>query len=119
MNYDRIFRVDFPNGFLEVNVGKFFGEMPLRNIKKFLRLAAQNCTHNQKLELIDSISCEDQRRVEYLEQLSEIKAEWCDTASKAMGMKVNFADSAPKKALERQRAKLAKSRELIEEVWPD
>ena len=38
------FRVNHPNGYVEINVGTFFGTSPQKKVNKLLRLARKYCT---------------------------------------------------------------------------
>lgn len=42
------FRVNHPNGYVEINVGTFFGASPQKKVNKLLRLARKYCTEDQR-----------------------------------------------------------------------
>ena len=49
------FRVNHPNGYIEINVGTFFGTSPQKKVNKLLRLARKYCTEEQRRELLCNI----------------------------------------------------------------
>ena len=52
MNKPKIFRVDYPTGYIKVYVGNFFGSSTLKNTDKLLRLAKAHCTEKQRITLL-------------------------------------------------------------------
>ena len=49
------FHVNHPNGYIEINVGTFFGTSPQKKVNKLLRLARKYCTEDQRKELLCNI----------------------------------------------------------------
>ncbi len=116
---NELFRVDYPTGHMEVFVGRFFGESPVDKIKKFLRLAAANCSSEQREELIEDIKREDKSLEASLAKLSDIESRFIEAAIEAVGHPVFMAPSPVINELKRKRIKLVKSLELVKEVWKE
>ena len=69
------FRVEYPNGYVEVIVGECFGASDKAKIKKLLRLAKRHCAEEQRLKLRDDILAEHQLCVTALDRLHELRLE--------------------------------------------
>lgn len=74
MYEQKVFRVDYPTGYIEVNVGEFFGKSNKQKINKFLKLAKPNCSEAQQKELLMALRFEYIYRREVLQTLDEMEA---------------------------------------------
>lgn len=54
----KAFRINYPGGYLEVNIREFFGSGTQRQFKKWLILARQHCSNERRDELILQIEHE-------------------------------------------------------------
>ena len=66
------FRVNHPNGYIEINVGTFFGTSPQMKVNKLLRLARKYCTEEQRRELLCNIVEEAKYRSDILDELDSL-----------------------------------------------
>ena len=66
------FRVKHPNGYIEINVGTFFGTSPQKKVNKLLRLARKYCTEDQRKELLCNIVEEAKYRSDILDELDSL-----------------------------------------------
>ena len=66
------FRVNHPNGYVEINVGTFFGTSPQKKVNKLLRLARKYCTEDQRRGLLCNIVEEAKYRSDILDELDSL-----------------------------------------------
>ena len=66
------FRVNQPNGYVEINVGTFFGASPQKKVNKLLRLARKYCTEDQRRGLLCNIVEEAKYRSDILDELDSL-----------------------------------------------
>lgn len=66
------FRINHPNGYIEINVGTFFGTSPQKKVNKLLRLARKYCTEDQRKELLCNIVEEAKYRSDILDELDSL-----------------------------------------------
>lgn len=66
------FRVNHPNGYVEINVGTFFGASPQKKVNKLLRLARKYCTEDQRRGLLCNIVEEAKYRSDILDELDSL-----------------------------------------------
>lgn len=70
-----IFRIEYPTGYMELNVGNFFGTVDKKRLAKVLRLARDNCSERQRLELVESLAHEVSERKGAIEKLESHRRE--------------------------------------------
>lgn len=61
-----------PNGYVEINVGTFFGASPQKKVNKLLRLARKYCTEDQRRGLLCNIVEEAKYRSDILDELDSL-----------------------------------------------
>lgn len=117
---DRVkFRVDYPSGHIEVNAGIFFGTADDKRQKKFLKLARQHSSDNDRLWLLDTLRREKKMRKDILDAIEEMERKRCILLSQVSDLPLAKREPAgPEKALARQITKIEKVMELLEnERW--
>lgn len=122
MNELEIFRVDYPTGYIEVNVGVFFGTASEQKIKKLLKLAKQHCTDSQRETLVQQLQSEAKRRTKVLDELGELEYRRKEllhgVLTKDLYLSIVRPLPSPEKALVKQRDKLRKAaKQLSEARW--
>lgn len=55
---NRVFRIEYPTGHMDLNVRNFFWEADMQRIRKVLRLAKEHCTDVQRHTLISLLQKE-------------------------------------------------------------
>lgn len=112
------FRVEHPTGYIEVNVGEFFGTADKRKVNKLLRLAKQYCTEAQREELLASLRNESTRRKEAHDVLGEMALKREELLSGFFNYRVTFTLTGPERALVKQCEKIAVIADALEkERW--
>jgi hypothetical protein len=119
MSDKKNFRVEYPKGYIEVNIGKFFGTANQKNINKLLCLAKCYCSEQQRIKLIEDMRYESKYRKEILDTLGDLEFK----RKKLLANFFNFYNierplSTPEKALVKQCEKLTKNIQRIsKERW--
>ena len=70
-----VFTIEWPTGYMDLNIGKFFVEANKRQICKAMRLAKQYCDNNQRKELITEMNNEIKSRTVALDRCGELEFE--------------------------------------------
>lgn len=116
----KLFRIDHPTGYIELNIGGFFGTADKKRIKKVLSLAGLNCNESQRLELIEDLENEISDRKSAIEKLENHRREMVGilVCFHISGKLPYIAPSSYEKALGTQVKKLAGVIDLLrEDVW--
>lgn len=71
----KLFRIEYPTGYMELDIAEFFGTADKRRIGKVLRLAKAHCTERQRLELIEDLAHEVSERKGAIEKLEGHRTE--------------------------------------------
>lgn len=74
----KTFKISYPTGYIQLNIGQFFGTANKKRIEKVLRLARVNCTEHQRLELIEGMTQEIIERECAIEKLGNLRAGMID-----------------------------------------
>lgn len=124
MDENNIFRVDYPTGYIEVNVGNFFGTADKKKIKKLLKLAKQHCTDSQREDLVRQMHSEADRRTAVLDALGELEYRRKELLHGVLPKDSYFSIErplpTPEKALVKQRDKLRQIAEDLSKVrWDE
>ncbi len=114
----KILHIVYPNGNIRINVGTFFSTAPQKNIKKILLLASQYCSTDDRSELIKTLLYEWSHRKEVLNTAEELRKQMGYALTPYFDYQICPGETGWEKNLEKQRAKIAKSMEILEEVWP-
>lgn len=115
----RKFRVDYPTGYVEINVGEFFGNADQKRAKKLLRLARENCTETQRCELLAMLEAEDKERTEVLDAVGELEFQRRNLLARFIRFEATERPlGSPEKRLVRERAKIRQIAMLLsKERW--
>ena len=114
---DSVFRIEYPMGYMELNVREFFANANKKRMTKVLKLAKQYCSDLRRDELINALRSEVDRLNEVVETLESLRQseQYCLQAFFPQG---RIEPSGYEKALRRQREKLTESVALIrDERW--
>lgn len=84
----KVFRMDYPTGYIEVNVGEFFGKSNKRRINKFPKLAKHHSSEAQQKELLLALHFEYIYHREVLQTLEEMEA-------KCVGLLIDLSTARP------------------------
>lgn len=112
-----VFRIEYPTGYMELNVREFFANANKKRMKKVLKLAKQYCSDLCREELIGILRSEIDRLNEVVKTLESLRQseQYC---LQAFFPQVLIEPSGYEKALRRQREKLTESVALIkDERW--
>lgn len=110
------FRVEYPTGSYDIDVGEFFGTADKTKIKKLLRIASKYCTEVQQADLIRDLTSEHDRCVKALDKLDALIAEQQRVISDFFGLaQYRGLDilSGAIRAIARRRDKLMWTRNLV------
>lgn len=103
----KIFRVEYPTGYIEVNVGEFFGTANQKNINKFLCLAKYYCYEEQRIKLIEDLHYEEKYRTNILDILGELEFKRRELLADFFNSdNIECSLPTPEKALVKQRIKI-------------
>ncbi len=110
-----IFKIEWPTGHMELDVGGFFGTASKKRIGKALRLAKQYCNEDDRIELIRMLNEEIKTRTAALDACGD--ADW----ARRQALKPFFGDLMPmfgkyEKALTTQRDRLRMCYALVEKA---
>lgn len=114
----KILSIVYPNGNIRINVGTFFSTAPQKNIKKILLLASQHCSTDDRYELIKTLTSERSHRKDVLNTVEELRKQIGYALTPYFDYQICPSETGWEKNLKKQRAKIAKSLEILEEVWP-
>jgi hypothetical protein len=112
-----VFRIEYPTGYMELNVREFFANANKKRMTKVLKLAKQYCSDLRRDELINALRSEVDRLNEVVETLESLRQseQYC---LQAFFPQARIEPSGYEKALRRQREKLTESVALIrDERW--
>lgn len=100
-----IFRITHPTGYMELNVGNFFGTADKKRIGKVLRLAKQNCDEDERVAFISMLNEEIRLRSEAISKVEDLRVAesecLCQFVKDAL-----IQPSSYEKALRKQRDRL-------------
>lgn len=114
----KAFRIDYPNGYLEVNIGEFFGSGTQRQFNKWLTLAHQHCSDAQKEELISVMEHERKQRKYVLDSIEALERNRAELLKDFFDYNTKRGPGSPEKALEKQRENLKKRIAVLQnERW--
>ena len=112
-----VFRIEYPTGYMELNVREFFANANKKQMKKVLKLAKQYCSDPRREELIGILRSEVDRLNEVVKTLESLRQSE-QYHLLAFFPQVRIEPSSYEKALRRQREKLTESVALIkDERW--
>lgn len=112
------FRVDWRTGYVEVDVGNFFGSSNQKEISKLLKLARVYCTAAQQEKLLADLAQAKQDRTEAVSALAELRFKMQHTAEPYFAHAVLFAPSGYEKALIAQCERITRSAAKVKaEKW--
>jgi len=115
MYEEKTFTVKHPTGYLEINVGRFFGTTNKPQISKLLRLAKKHCSEEQRKQLIERLRFERNYRRNVLETLAALEERRRELLND-LPLAVSQADLGPEKALKRQITKLDAAIDVVKEA---
>lgn len=109
------FRVNHPNGYIEINVGTFFGTSPQKKVNKLLRLARKYCTEDQRKELLCNIVEEAKYRSDILDELDSLisKGQMLFHAIFGKQWPTDIISASGYNAIDKQRKQLSAYAEVI------
>lgn len=114
----KAFRINYPNGHLEVNIGEFFGSGTQKQFNKWLTLASQHCTDAQREELIADMEHERKQRKYVLDSIEALENSRVKLLEDFFNYNTKRSPGAPERALEKQREKLKKRMVVLQnERW--
>lgn len=118
MNEQEVFRVDYPNGYMEIKVGVFFGTADARKIKKFLKLARQNGDDSQRELLVAKLHNEVKRCKDTLESCRELDESKRNLISEFFGHEQGMSKepTTHEKAIAKQSKKLLECAKALAKV---
>lgn len=102
----KTFRIDYPNGYLEVNIGEFFGSGTQKQFNKWLALARKHCSDEQKEELISGMEHERKQRKYVLDSIEALEDNRVELLKEYFNYNTKRGPAGPEKALEKQRENL-------------
>lgn len=112
-----VFRIEYPTGYMELNVREFFANANKKRMTKVLKLAKQYCSDIRREELISTMRSEVDRLNEVVKTLESLRQSE-QYHLLAFFPQVRIEPSGYEKALRRQREKLTESVALIrDERW--
>lgn len=115
---NRVFRIEYPTGHMDLNVRNFFWEADMRRIRKVLRLAKEHCTDAQRHTLISLLQKECKFAQDALDEMAGLEQKLGELIAPfglyATGLLV------PKKHLSRRIEKYGRVVELLLEArWQE
>lgn len=114
----KAFRIDYPNGHLEVYIGEFFGSGTQKQFNKWLALARMHCTDEQKEELISDMERERKQRKYVLDSIDALENNRAELLKDYFNYNTKRGPAGPEKALEKQRENLKKRIAVLQnERW--
>lgn len=118
MDDKSIFRVKYPGGEMQVNIATFFGAQEARKIKKLLQFAAKHCSDEQRKELSEALHRGIRRRKEAVDSIKVLEIQKIEIADPFLEHRSLPSVSSQEREITKQIAKIKKSIEILEEVWP-
>ena len=101
----KVFRIEYPTGHMDLNVGSFFGTATQKGIQKALRLCKRDCPDSRRQELIDKPRAELEQTQQILNHLDSLENERITTLEE-LGLGYDLREKTP---LERRvQARMAK-----------
>lgn len=114
----KAFRINYPNGHLEVNIGEFFGSGTQKQFNKWLTLASQHCTDAQREELIADMEHERKQRKYVLDSIEALENSRVKLLEDFFNYNTKRSPGAPERALEKQCENLKKRMAVLQnERW--
>lgn len=119
--YDKkVFRLDYPTGNTEINVGAFFGTSDKKKVDKLLRLMRKYCSDEQRKELLFDLRYEYAYRREMLDTLGHLRYKRQELLSTIVSDGVSSELPSPEKSILKQRDKLNQIiKQLSKERWAE
>ena len=109
----KTFRVEWRTGYIEVDVGNFFGSSNQTEINKLLKLARMYCTRAQQDTLLADIAQAKHDRSEAISAMADLRVKMELAASPFFSHVVRFAASTYEKALVAQCERLDRSAQKV------
>ena len=94
MYQKQIFRIDYPTGHMDLNVGSFFGTATQKGIQKALRLCKRYCPDSRRQELIDKLRAELEQTQQVLNHLDSLENERITTLEE-LGLGYDLREKTP------------------------
>lgn len=109
------FRIEYPAGYMELNVGEFFATANKKQVAKALKLAKQHCRDIRRDELIDDIAFEIDRRDGAITKLESLRMAESSHLWEFFPQ-AYIEPSSYEKTLRKQRDKLTENVELVKKA---
>ena len=90
----KVFRIDYPTGHMDLNVGCFFGTATQKGIQKALRLCKRYCPDSRRQELIDKLRAELEQTQQVLNHLDSLENERITTLEE-LGLGYDLREKTP------------------------
>lgn len=110
-----VFRITYPTGYLELNVGNFFGTANKKQLGKVLRLAKQNCNEEQRTGLIGMLKEEIALHTDVIIKVEDLRVAESECLSQLISGAL-IQPSGYEKTLRKQRDRLRYVAELVEKA---
>ncbi len=115
---DGIFRIEWETGHAHVEIGPFFAEAAVSQVKKLFKLARQYCTEADRTELLVALAHEDKARKALLDALGELAYKRSELANSFYHTTFEPEKGWAEKRLILERAKLARCIHILtDERW--
>ena len=90
----KVFRIEYPTGHMDLNVGSFFGTATQKGIQKALRLCKRYCPDSRSQELIDKLMAELEQTQQVLNHLDSLENERITTLEE-LGLGYDLREKTP------------------------
>ena len=90
----KVFRIEYPTGHMDLNVGSFFGTATQKGIQKALRLCKRYCPDSRRQELIDKLRAELEQTQQVLNHLDSLENERITTLEE-LGLGYDLREKTP------------------------
>ena len=90
----KVFRIEYPTGHMDLNVGSFFGTATQKGIQKALRLCKRYCPDSRRQELIDKLMAELEQTQQVLNHLDSLENERITTLEE-LGLGYDLREKTP------------------------
>lgn len=90
----KVFRIDYPTGHMDLNVGCFFGTATQKSIRKVLGLCRRYCPDARRDELVRKLKAELEQTQQVLNHLGSLEAERITTLEE-LGIGYDLREKTP------------------------